>query len=89
MSHSYFLVNGKPVNIPSYKVEKDDVISIKPNKKVKGVFKELSAKLKKKEVPAWLSLDKDKLEAKTIGAPSLDEVKPPAEISLIFEFYSR
>ena len=53
------------------------------------IFKELVNELKKKEVPMWLSLNKDKLEAKTIGEPSLEEVKPPAELSLIFEFYSR
>jgi len=89
VSHSYITINGKPVNIASYQVEKDDVIAIKENKKAKKVFKELAAELKRKEVPVWLSLNKDKLEAKTIGEPSLDEVKPPAEISLIFEFYSR
>jgi len=53
------------------------------------VFKELANDLKKKEIPVWLSLDKNKLEAKPIGEPNLDEVKPPAEISLIFEYYSR
>lgn len=89
VSHSYFLINGKPVNIPSYEVEKDDLVAIKEHKKAKGVFKELANELKRKEIPAWLSLNKDKLEAKTIGEPNLDEVKPPAEISLIFEFYSR
>jgi small subunit ribosomal protein S4 len=89
VSHGYFKINGKPVNIPSYQVKKDDIVSLKENKKVKGVFKELANELKKKEVPAWLSLNKEKLEAKTIGEPNLDEVKPPAEISLIFEFYSR
>ncbi|MFA6190189.1 MAG: 30S ribosomal protein S4 [Candidatus Staskawiczbacteria bacterium] len=89
VSHSYFLINGKPVNIPSYQVEKDDTIFIKETKKGKGIFKELANELKRKEMPMWLSLDKNKLEAKTIGEPSLDEVKPPAELSLIFEFYSR
>jgi len=89
VSHAYFKVNGKAVNIPSYKVEKDDVIAVKENKKAKGVFKNIANELKRKELPAWLSLNKDSLEAKTIGEPSLDEVKPPAEISLIFEFYSR
>ena len=89
VSHGYFLINGKAVNIPSYQVKKDDVISLKENKKSKGVFKQLSDELKRKEIPAWLSLDKTKLEAKAIGDPNLDEVKPPAEISLIFEFYSR
>lgn len=89
VSHSYFLVNGKAVNMPSYEVKKDDVIALKETKKGKGIFKELTNELKKKEIPAWLSLNKDKLESKTIGEPNLDEVKPPAEISLIFEFYSR
>jgi len=89
VSHGYFSINGKPVNIPSYQLEKDDVVSVKENKKAKKVFKELAESLKKQEVPAWLNLDKAKLEARTIGEPNLDEVKPPAEISLIFEFYSR
>lgn len=89
VSHGLFLVNQKSVNIPSYTVKKGDVISIKPNKRQKGSFKELAAELKKKETPAWLALDKEKMEAKSIGEPTLDEVKPPAEISLIFEFYSR
>ncbi len=89
VSHAYFLVNGKPVNIPSYSVKKGDIISIKPNKNQKPVLKELSAQLKRQEVPSWLSIDKEKLEAKSVGEPNLDEVKPPAEIPLIFEFYSR
>jgi len=89
VSHRYFLINGKPVNIPSYQVVKDDVVALKPHKKGKGVFKELANDLKKKEVPAWLSLNKEKFEAVAVGEPNIDEVKPPAEISLIFEFYSR
>jgi len=89
VSHGFFLINGKPVNVPSYQVKKGDIVALKENKKSKGVFKELMNELKRKEVPAWLNLNKDKLESETIGEPSLDEVKPPAEISLIFEFYSR
>jgi small subunit ribosomal protein S4 len=89
VSHGYFLINGKPVNIPSYIVKKGDVISIKANKKAKGIFKELAAELKRREVPTWLTLDTNKFEGRSIGEPNLEEVKPPAEISLVFEFYSR
>jgi ribosomal protein S4 len=70
-------------------VKKEDIISIKENKKKKNIFKELSNQLKGHKAPSWLELDKEKLEAKSVGQPSLEEVKPPAEISLIFEFYSR
>lgn len=89
VSHGYFLINGKPVNIPSYTVKKGDIISIKANKRQKGIFKDLAAELKRKEVPVWLTLDTSKFEGKSVGEPTLDEVKPPAEISAIFEFYSR
>ena len=89
VSHGYFMVNGKPVNIPSFQVAKDDIVSLKENKKSKGIFKELTNELKRKEIPAWLSLNKEKLEAKAIGDPNLDEVKPPVEVSVIFEYYSR
>ena len=40
VSHGYFLINGKPVNIPSYQVMKDDMVAVKEHKKAKGVFKE-------------------------------------------------
>lgn len=89
VNHSYFLVNGKPVNIPSYQVQKGDVVAIKETKKKKDVFKDLAVDLKKMEAPAWLTINKEKFEGKTIGNPSLAEVNPPVEIPLIFEFYSR
>ena len=89
VNHAYFLVNGKPVNIPSFQVKKGDVISIKDSKKKKMVFKELPEILKKMESPAWLEFNKDKLQATTVGNPSLAEVNLPVEISLVFEFYSR
>jgi small subunit ribosomal protein S4 len=89
VNHAYFLVNGKPVNIPSYQVSKDDVVSIKENKRKKEVFKELSATLKNMEMPLWLSLNKEKFECTVVGNPSLAEVNPPVQIPLIFEFYSR
>jgi len=89
VSHGFFTVNGKSVNIPSYIVGKEAVVAIKKNKAQKGNFREIATQLKKKEVPVWLVLNKEKLEGKVIGSATVDEVKPPAEISTIFEFYSR
>jgi small subunit ribosomal protein S4 len=89
VNHAYFLVNGKPVNIPSYQVGKDDAIAIKETKKKKEVFKELGDILKKSQRPVWLNLDQKKLECSVVGEPSLNEVNPPVQLSLIFEFYSR
>lgn len=89
VSHAYFLVNGKPVNISSFQVKSGDKISIKEVKKKKMVFADLSEKLKKIETPSWLKINKDTLEAEVTGEPTALEVNPPVEVSLIFEFYSR
>jgi small subunit ribosomal protein S4 len=89
VSHKFFLVNGKPVNIPSFFLKVGDVISLKPQKSKKVIFKDLKEKLKKHPVPSWLSLDPEKLEGKIISEPKVEEVAPPVEVSAIFEFYSR
>jgi len=89
VSHGFFLVNGKPINFPSHQLKKGDVISIKPQKIKKVIFKNLKNLIKKHKVPKWLKLDATKLEGEVIGEPTLEDVMPPVELSSIFEFYSR
>jgi len=90
ISHRHFLVNKRPVNIPSFQVKVGDKISIRENsRQKKAIFQSLPLTIKKKKPFSWLKLDKEKLEGKVVGKPSLGEVAPPAEISAIFEFYSR
>jgi len=88
VSHNHFLVNQKPVNIPSFNLKKGDVIKIHPRSLKKPVFRNISLTLKEYQPPSWLKIDKKKLEGKVINLPSLEEVAPPVEISPIFEFYS-
>jgi len=45
--------------------------------------------LKKYQPPVWLKLNPEILEAEVVGVPNLIEAAPPAEMSTIFEFYSR
>ncbi|OGZ19191.1 MAG: 30S ribosomal protein S4 [Candidatus Nealsonbacteria bacterium RBG_13_38_11] len=89
VSHRHFMVNARPVNISSYLVKKGDKISIHPNSLKKASFQRLSSVLKKYNPPSWLKLDADRLEAKVIDLPNLEEAAPPAELSAIFEFYSK
>lgn len=89
VSHGHFLVNKKPINIPSYNVKIGDKISIRENSIGKTVFKNIIPTIKKYQPPSWLKLDKSKLEGEVISKPNLEEVNPPAEVSSIFEFYSR
>ncbi len=89
VSHGHFLVNGKSTNIPSLRVKKGDVIKLKPKSAGKKIFQNIAAILKKHNVPSWLSLDVENLEAKVAGSPTLEEAAPPVEIPVIFEYYSR
>ena len=89
VSHRHILVNGKPIDISSYLVKKGDVIKIKPSSSKKNIFKNLPQVLKKYKTPSWLELSAQNLEGKVKDTPNLEEAAPPAEISSIFEFYSK
>lgn len=89
VSHGCFLVNGKKIRIPSYQTKKGNKVTILPQKKEKKIFQNLTSSLKKYQPPSWLKLDKENLEGEVVGEPTLEEVNPPAELSSVFEFYSR
>lgn len=89
VNHGHILVNNKKTNFPSFGVKLKDVIKIKKSSLNLGLFKDLKTKLKKFEVPKWLSLDKTKLEGKVISWPSQKEIGIPVDIQMIVEYYSR
>ncbi len=89
VTHGHFLVNARRVDIPSMKLRKGDIITLRPASFERPLFKQAQMKLKKHEAPSWLKLDKEKMEAEVLGEAVLVEVAPTVEIPLIFEFYSR
>jgi len=89
VSHALFMVNGKKVDIPSYKVRIDDVIEIRENKKAKGVFSDLDERMKNHTVPGWLHLDLATKQGKVVSLPAGEDLKEVYDPKLIVEFYSR
>ncbi len=89
VSHKNFLVNGKPVNAPSYQVKKNDTIAVAPRKTKKTYFVQLQAALKNQKTPAWLALDAAKMEGRRVGDVTLEDAAAPAEIGSVFEFYAK
>jgi small subunit ribosomal protein S4 len=89
ISHGLFTVNGKKLDIPSYSVRTGDEIGIKTGSKNSKIFKELSEKLKNKEIPGWLNLDAKKLSAKVLHAPDMTSINPNFNVQVIVEYYSR
>lgn len=89
VSHGFFLVNGKKVNIPSYQVQAKDTISIHPGKLRSKLFDEIDKKQKKHEFPEWMHYEEKDTSIKIISQPKLDPVKQLFQVRSIVEFYSR
>ena len=86
VSHGHVLINGKRVNIASYRVKQGDVISVKEDSKEISMIKE---SVGQKSVPGWLSLEESTLTAKVLENPGRDAVDFDVNESMIIEFYSR
>jgi small subunit ribosomal protein S4 len=87
IGHGHWMVNGRRVDIPSYQVRPDDVISIRSESKAADVVRsatELTA-----VVPPWLQADHDALTAKVLRLPERSEIVSPVEEQLIVELYSK
>jgi small subunit ribosomal protein S4 len=89
VTHGHFLINGRRVDIPSYRISIGDVISIREGSKETEVMKSLLETTKKYQLPKWIVCDTDKMEAKLSSLPLAEDVQLPSEISTIFEHYSR
>lgn len=87
VNHGHFTVNGKKVNIPSYQVKPGDVIKVKEKSKSSPKFKEIQEM--EVGIPAWLSVDRDKLEGQVLADPTRDQIDTPVEEHLIVELYSK
>lgn len=89
VGHGFVCVNGKRVNIPSYAVRPKDVISISPFKVNKKMLNDIKERMKAKETPLWMHLDKQTLEAKVTESPKLAEREKTFNVQSVVEFYSR
>lgn len=88
VTHGMFLLNGRPMNIPSHLVKTGDVVALKENKKKKKLFENVSEVLAKKEPPGWLAVDPKDATVKVTGKPSERDVEKVCDVKLIIEYYS-
>jgi small subunit ribosomal protein S4 len=87
IGHRHWLVNGRRVNIPSYQVRPDDVISLRDRSDAGDVVR--SATELVAAVPPWLQADHDSLTAKVLRLPERGEIPTPVQEQLIVELYSK
>ena len=89
VGHKLIQVNGKCVNIPSYRVKAGDVIEVREKSKDLQRFKDVLDVTSSRIVPQWLSADHDNLSGTVINLPSRDEIDVPVDEMLIVELYSK
>jgi len=86
--HGHILVNGKKVNIPSYQVDVNDVISVRDKSAEAERFKALREGTGR-VIPKWIVLDAPNLKANIVALPQREDVDTTIQEHMIVELYSR
>lgn len=89
VTHGHILVNGKRVDIPSYRVRPGDLVSVAPKAKEMLVIKSALVSNERMQVPAWLEVDIEKLQGNVLSLPNRDQIDLDINEQLIVELYSK
>ncbi len=88
VSHGHIKVNSRKVNIPSYQVKAEDLLTANKEKSAKLIKGNLE-KAAEKKLPEWLSLDASKPEGKVLRLPGKEDISTTLQMQMIVEHYSR
>ena len=90
VNHGHVTVNGKKVNIPSYRVREGDVVEVREKSRQLGMVLEAVA-LQERDVPEYVTADHSKMSAQFVRMPALSDVPYPVmmEPNLVVEYYAK
>jgi small subunit ribosomal protein S4 len=87
--HRHFQVNGRTVNIPSYRVRPGEVVTVRERaRNIVPILGSLEL-LGTRQIPAWLSTDRGKLQISVLDRPTRAQIDVPVQEQLIVELYSK
>ena len=89
VNHGHILVNGKRLDIPSYRVKVGDVITLKEKTLSSDRMKSVIEANSSRNVPKWLDMDKNTVTGKVIAMAQRDDIDFEVEEHLIVELYSK
>lgn len=87
--HNHIQVNGRKVNIPSFRVAVNDVVTIREKSRNIESIKDSLEAVVRRGVPSWLELDKDNFKGTVKALPDRQEITMPIQEQLIVELYSK
>lgn len=90
ISHGHVMVNGRRVNIPSYRLREGDQVEVRQKSKQHPVVLE-AIQTPERDVPDYMEVDFEKLKGTFIRTPLLSDVPFPVQMepNLVIEYYSR
>lgn len=89
VSHGHIYVNGRRLNVPSYKAVAKDVITIREGSKATGLFTLLQDTHETISVPSWLAFDLKSMTGTVSGVPTFQATDFMFDPEQVFEYYSR
>ena len=89
VTHGHIKVNGKKVDIPSYRVRINDVVTWKESSKNLDMYSRMSQDIPRRPLPNWLALNVGNMEGTIISSPDMNEIDTGLDARLVVEFYSR
>lgn len=87
--HGHFLVNGRPVNIPSFQVRVDAVIDVKEESRKVPAVMEAVETVVRRGIPNWLEVEKENFRGVVKALPKREDLAMPIQEQLIVELYSK
>ena len=88
VTHGHICVNGRRVDIPSFRVRPGELVSVAPKAKELLVVKSALVSNERVQVPAWLEIDIEKLQGSVLSLPTRDQIDLDINEQLIVELYS-
>ncbi|HBH46898.1 MAG: 30S ribosomal protein S4 [Candidatus Jacksonbacteria bacterium RIFOXYC2_FULL_44_29] len=89
VTHAHIMINGKKINVPSYIIKAEDLITVAPRAVKTKYFDERLAVVGKKDRPAWLAWDDTKKVAKVVSEPDIRDLIESLAPKMIVELYSK
>jgi small subunit ribosomal protein S4 len=88
VNHGHFLVNGKRVDIPSYQVRKDDVVSVK-ERSLEILPIMMAIDTGDRTVPEWMDVNTQERTITIRDLPSREQIDTQVQEQLVVELYSK
>src|ERR1700728_736098 len=89
VAHGHFVVNGKKVDIPSYRVSENDIIEVKPKSVELTPMVVARAEAGERPVPAWIEVVPDQMRILVHSLPVRAQIDTQVQEQLIVELYSK